>query len=301
MPYALDIIIPTFGRPSNIESLVSALYHQIRENDTITVVWQGYTRPALSPRERLLIVHSSPPNLPLARNKGIKEGNNDIVFFIDDDVVPEEGLLEAHRKMYADPEIGAVAGRLKDPAFDGSQGVPSLIDFQTGDCRQDFAVPASQESISMMGANMSVRRSVFEKTGMFDTNFRHNAWWEDIDMSLRIRNAGYKIRYCADARAVHMRESDGGCRQDRGNAYLFHQFANTAYFACKHVPLKYWPGWIRFWKYRLEYLSRTGRPVNGRRSHSPWKVLSGIFGACAGWLRNFRNLLPVSVSTDNHR
>jgi glycosyltransferase involved in cell wall biosynthesis len=283
--HPLDIVISTFGRPSNIEPLIASLDGQVRPDDTVTVVWQGALRPELTKREYCTCIHSAPPNLPLARNRGIGNGKNEVVLFLDDDVRAEPGLLDGHRRAYDNPDIHAVAGSLIDPLFNGSQGVPSILDLKRGECRQDFDVPRSQESASMMGANMSIRRTVLDEVGMFDPNFRHNAWWEDIDMSLRIRTKGLTIWYDAEAKAVHLRESSGGCRNDSNSRYLYHQFANTAYFACKHAPRQYWPGWIRFWKYRLEYYSRSGKTVKGGYTHNVVKVCAGIAGACAGVLR----------------
>lgn len=51
-------------------------------------------------------------------------------------------------------------------------------------------------------ACLLVRRSAFDAIGGFDTGF-HPAWFEDVDFCRRLRLAGHRIRYVADARVVH--------------------------------------------------------------------------------------------------
>ena len=59
---------------------------------------------------------------------------------------------------------------------------------------QDVEQPAA--------ACLLVRRAAFDAVGGFDTSF-HPAWFEDVDFCRRLRAAGWRIRYRADARVVH--------------------------------------------------------------------------------------------------
>jgi cellulose synthase/poly-beta-1,6-N-acetylglucosamine synthase-like glycosyltransferase len=52
--------------------------------------------------------------------------------------------------------------------------------------------------------NMGISREVFEKTGGF--NFTHLA--EDIELSIRIKKAGFKVELIADAFVYHKRRAD---------------------------------------------------------------------------------------------
>lgn len=279
------VVIPTFGRPDRAASLVTELLSQCNPDDTINVVWQGETAPKVPQVKQVTLLHSQPPNLPRARNIGFSNSKADVVLFLDDDVVPEKGLLDAHRRVYDNNQVGAVAGFIDDTIFTSDRSVPSRYDERTGELVQNFSVEKSRFAVSMMGANMSIRRNLLENIGGFDTNFTRNALWEEIDCAFRIREQGYAIWFCADARVRHLRENDGGCRADSGHRYLFHQFANTAYFAGKHAPRKNLRSWLTFWKYRLEYLARNGRHAKGKNSHDLSLVLTGVIGACCGIAR----------------
>jgi GT2 family glycosyltransferase len=279
----IDVIIPTFGRTHRVKSLTDSLISQLAENDCIYIVWQGTPKPDVQESRQVRLVHSSPPNLPRARNQGIAAGMGEIILFLDDDVeILDKCILTAHRKSYFEEEVGAVAGFVDDPLFNARNALPSRFDETTGELVQNLACEKSQFTISVMGANMSFRRKALLAINGFDENFTKNALWEEIDLAFRMRKAGWKIWYCADARVRHLRDAEGGCRGGETYAYCFHQFANTAYFAARHASKKYYASWFVFWKYRLEYLSRKKK---GWLKHDPIIVLAGILGACRGIVR----------------
>ena len=283
MPPSIDVIIPTFNRALRVKRLVEGITGQLKENDRICVVWQGSERPDIQESVRIKLVHSSPANLPKARNKGLAATTGSVVLFLDDDVEAlDDKLLEAHRSVYREEDIGAIAGYIEDPLFDSRETLPSRYDETTGELVQNFSVGKSQYTISLMGANMSIRRKAIEQIKGFNENFIKNALWEDVDCAFRLRLAGWKIWYGAEARVRHARDPIGGCRAKNQHAYCFYQFFNTAYFAARHAPRRYFRAWFTYWKHRLEYVSRKKIVC---LKHDPVMVLMGILGACAGILR----------------
>ena len=281
----IDIIIPTYKRKDAVIGVVEAVVPQMKENDRMYIVWQGKNRPDIhNPCVQMLYLNV--PNLPKARNTGLQYGTSEIVLFLDDDVRPKRTLLNEHRKMYKNNRIGGVAGYVEDSMFTNRIEVPSYFNTTTGECIQKFSVKKSQETISVMGANMSFRRDLLEQIGGFDTNFKGNALWEDVDMAFRIRKTGYLIWYNANARVKHLRIHNGGCRSDHGMRYVFDQFANTAYFACKYAEKRYYLQWLRYWKYRLEYIARReGKPNKGKYSHNNWIIAIGGVGTMWGIIK----------------
>jgi glycogen(starch) synthase len=284
MTLSIDIIIPTCNRPDAIPGLVAALLPQCDSQTGIIVVSQGTPLAAGGLPSGITMLRLTRPNLPAARNAGLAATAADIALFLDDDAEPLPGLVEAHRSCYADQSIAGVAGFVDDPLFDQKQRRPSSIDLSTGNCVQNFSLPSSGRTISAMGANMSFRRSVLLSIGGFDDHYRSNALWEEIDCCLRILSRGGILRYCAEAKVRHQRRDSGGCRQVRGYRYLYHQFANTAYFGCRFAETRHYGSWLRFWKYRLEYLSRVSDKHGGIR-HDPAAVFTGVAGATAGIFR----------------
>ena len=188
----VDIIIPTYKRGNRAYEVALSVLEQCSIQDTITIVAQG-TDTFSSPENKIIsIIHLPHANLPNARNRGILATKNPLILFLDDDVIIEPDLLNAHRGCYEDIKTGAVAGFIDDPLFSQQNTIPSYYDPATGKLVQNFSCNKSQFTISMMGANMSFRRDVFLKTGLFDTRYNRNALWEEIDMAFRLQNAGYK-------------------------------------------------------------------------------------------------------------
>jgi GT2 family glycosyltransferase len=277
----IDVIIPTYRRTEAALDVAHAAAEQLDIGEYVTIVVQQGRMPGdATPRVRM--IESSPPNLPRARNAGVAATAADIVLFLDDDVTVLPGLIAAFRAAFDDPAVGGIAGYVDDPLFDRSRLVPSTFVEETGEIFQNFSLERDADTISVMGANMAFRRSALQSVRGFDELFKRNALWEDIDISFRLTKAGWRLRYCAAARVQHQR-LDGGCRTDRAGRYLYHQFANTAYFACRHIPRRYWRSWLQYWKYRLEFLSRT---KNGGFRHDPILVAAGLLGACAGVARS---------------
>ncbi|MBN1309464.1 MAG: methyltransferase domain-containing protein [Chitinispirillaceae bacterium] len=303
---SIDVVIPTYRRSSLLPSLITALAGQCTDNDRIFVVWQGNDPPAVSGSARVFLLHRKKPNLPAARNMGLAAGGNPIVLYLDDDCTVQDGLLDGHRTGYAVAGVGAVGGYINDPLFPPAAELPSWFDVTTGELRQHFALAHSGPAISVMGANMSFCRSTLESIDGFDPHYRRNALFEEIDVSFRLLHAGYTIHYCASARVTHHRNPEGGCRSDGRSRNLFHTFANVAYFACTYAPLNDLRTWIRFWKYRLEYLSRSvgNASMEATIRHDPRLVIAGLAGAVAGIARfavyGKRTGLPDAV-IDAHR
>jgi glycosyltransferase involved in cell wall biosynthesis len=278
MTLRTDIVIPTRDRLHLLPSLLENLLPQCCDDDGIIVVRQGQKSGIPLP-SRVRYIDLERPNLPAARNAGIRVSQADIVLFLDDDVVPAADLVSRHRACYDDPGIDGVAGFVDDPVFDKGQQRSSFIDLTTGECVQNFSCPVEGETVSAMGANMSFRRSALADAGGFDEHFKNNALWEEVDCCLRLLAKGGALRYCPEAKVKHLREELGGCRDGNRYRYLYHQFANTAYFASRFArPLDYW-SWFTFWKYRLEYLSRA--PA-GRDAFA---VCAGVTGMAGGIVR----------------
>ncbi|MFP4415833.1 MAG: glycosyltransferase family 2 protein [Chitinispirillaceae bacterium] len=273
----IDIIIPTLDRPCQIQSLVESLKPMLARGDTITIVWQGSEKPEIACHPDIRLYYLPTRNLPTARNFGIRKTSGDIILFLDDDIEVESNLLHYHRNGYEDQRVGAVSGFIEDPLFPSGPDKLPKYNTKTGEIIQNFSSPEQTTVISLMGAQMSFRRTALEKIEGFDEQYKGNALWEDVDCAFRLRAAGYMILYEPNARVKHIRESTGGCRFSAGARYVFYEFYNTTYFAARFAPTDYLGSWVNFWWHRLEYRSRK---KFYSLKHSPIIVAAGILGAC---------------------
>lgn len=300
----IDVVIATYNRSGAVDNVINCLLKQCLPDDSIYIVFQDSHQMKEYDHPMIKSLLSLPPNLPKARNAGMKAGKNPIILFLDDDVVPDENLLSNHRSSYNNQSIAAVAGYVDDPLFEKKNDCPSVFDPLTGKLTQNFSVQKSQYTISVMGANMSFRREVLGRIGGFDPCFRRNALWEEIDCSFRLLKNNHKIWYCADARVTHLRNSTGGCREDGKYRYIYHSYANMAYFYCKYIPAEYLKSWFTYWKYRLEYDTRIKSCKKPRiLTHDLFCVIAGVCGVLSGICRyrlyGKHTGLPSQICSDN--
>lgn len=144
-----------------------------------------------------------------ARNRGWRQARTPWVVFLDDDVVPGEGWLEALIRDLADlPEdVGGSQGRIEVPLPSGRRPT---------DAERNTAGLARAEWIT---ADMAYRRSALEKVGGFDERFPR-AYREDADLALRVREAGFRL-VRGERVTRHPVRDDGfwaSVRFQRGNA-----------------------------------------------------------------------------------
>lgn len=81
----------------------------------------------------------------------------------------------------------------------------------------------------VIGAAYFIRRCIFEEVGGFDERFF--VYLEDLDLSLRVRQAGWRVVYFAGARAYH---KGGGTSEQVKAKRLFYSLLSRAKYAQKH-------------------------------------------------------------------
>ena len=157
-----------------------------------------------------------------AANQGVKATASSVLLFLNPDAALVSGLsllLEQLR----DPKVGAAAGRLVDLAGRTQVGfgirafpTPAALAFEALLVNRiwrrnpvnrryrclDLDYGRAQDVEQPAGAFLAVRRDALEAVGMWDERF-FPLWFEDVDLCLRIRKAGYSIRYVPDCVARH--------------------------------------------------------------------------------------------------
>ncbi|QQG27313.1 glycosyltransferase family 2 protein [Pectobacterium carotovorum] len=94
---------------------------------------------------------------------------------------------------------------------------------------RDFDHLSSREVNHCIGAYYFMRRDVFEKLEGFDERFF--VYLEDLDLSLRISNAGWKVYYYSEATAFH---KGGGTSEKVKALRLFYSLQSRIIYSFKH-------------------------------------------------------------------
>lgn len=159
----------------------------------------------------------SKDNLGFGRgnNLGVKEYPNfDAYLFLNNDVsVPEDWLGKLVVTLQEKNDAGAVGPKIlyskeklgNDRRIINSAGIyvdKHFMPYDRFDKEEDNSkFNVVEEVDAIMGGAFLIRRDVFEKTGGF--NPKMFLYYEDIDLSLRIRDLGYKIYYNGNAEVYH--------------------------------------------------------------------------------------------------
>ena len=207
------VIVATYRRPDYLRTCLQHLHSQTTVPARIVVV-------DASPDELTVPVVAEFPGVEYRRNDlgvgtlaasraiGSHDATEDVIAFLDDDAYAEPEWLEHILAAYDAPSIGAVGGRARnendDEEQDGVDRIGRLL--RNGRLTGNFAADPGHnvDTDHMLGANMTVRTDVLRSFGGIHDYYPGTCFREDTDLSLRVRKAGYRIRYAPDAVALHV-------------------------------------------------------------------------------------------------
>jgi glycosyltransferase involved in cell wall biosynthesis len=179
-----SVVIPVFNGERFLAAAIESVLDQTYRPLEVIVVDDGSTDASAAvassfPCVRVVAQCNAGP--ASARNRGVATANGQFLAFLDaDDVAPADKLEVQVGYLRDHPEVGCVLGRqelLLDPGVDTPlwAGIPSELARRRPDIAKHGLVPYM---------SMVVRASLFEKVGVFDTNYVHG---EDADWLLRAR------------------------------------------------------------------------------------------------------------------
>ena len=144
-------------------------------------------------------------------NKGAEGATEDILIFLNDDTLPHVGWLQPLLDTFSDPEVGIVGARLLYP--DGRIQHAGVYFDAPGGVLTAHNILEDIESVdvdAVTGACLAIRRTLFEDCGGFDDQFDNG--YEDVDLCLRVKAGGWRIRYCAESTLIHYESQSGAAR-----------------------------------------------------------------------------------------
>jgi len=205
---AVSVVVPTRNRAGYLDVALASLRDQTgAPPHELLVVDDGSTDDTVAVAARhgvRAIAARAPGGLNAGRNTGIAATRAELIAFVDDDVWAPPGWLAAlvagaARHPEADALGGPIEARLVGPAprFCGREQ-PPITSLDLG--------PADRDAEFVWGANMAVRRAAIDRIGPFDESLRGNG--DEEDWLLRLRAAGGRVGYVADAGLEHRRVGD---------------------------------------------------------------------------------------------
>jgi glycosyltransferase involved in cell wall biosynthesis len=286
---AVTIVIPTFGREAVLLDTLNhllALEHPAAEILLVDQTPQhepltDSTLAELHGSGHIRWMRQAQPSIPRAMNRGLLEARQEVVLFLDDDIIPSSSLVRAHVAAHQSSGARLVAGRVIQPWQSEGPGDP-------GD---SFSFNSSRPAWigEFMGGNFSIARGVALDLGGFDENFVRVAYRFEAEFAHRYGAAGHRIAYEPKAVLKHLKATSGGTR-------TFGDHLTT--WRPDHAVGAYYHG-LRTGNWR-EFLSRPSRAVTTRyHLRHPWRVpgtllaeIAGMFWAFCLFMRGPRRLKP---------
>ncbi len=206
-----SIIIPLYNRPQEIKELLQTLVKQTYNAFEVLVIEDGSKDDAreivASFKDKLAISYYVKENAGqgFARNYGFERAKGDYFIIFDSDcLVPENYLENVKNFLYENP-LDAFGG--PDDAHPSFTPIQKAISyamtsvFTTGGIRGKKKNAGGQ--FHPRSFNMGLSRKVWEKVG----GFIITRLGEDIEYSVRIQEAGFKIGLIPTAKVYHKRRT----------------------------------------------------------------------------------------------
>lgn len=205
-----SVIVPVYNRIDEVRDLLESLVCQTQKNFEVIIVEDGSTEPCEEIVDNyygsfhLKYFYKSNEGRSIARNYGIERASGRYFIFFDSDcVIPPDYFAILDRELAKRP-LDAFGG--PDAAHSSFTPTQKAISFAmtsfltTGGIRGG---KVQMEKFTPRSFNMGYSREVYERVGGFREMFS-----EDIDMSTRIRQAGFSIGLIHPAHVYHKRRVD---------------------------------------------------------------------------------------------
>jgi len=204
----VSIVVPTFNRRERLLKLLSGLdrEHDAGSRFELIVSVDGSRDGTLEmlsgwkPSYPCRIVQQENAGPSAARNRAIKVAAGDVLLFLDDDVVPEPGLIERHLSAHRELADVVVIGPMLTPMT----GLPTWLRWEGAMLMKQYRAMANGDyrasARQFYTANASVRRAHVLAAGGFDERLRRA---EDVELAYRLARAGLGFQFLPDACVLH--------------------------------------------------------------------------------------------------
>ncbi len=208
MKYSL--IIPVYNRPAEVDELLQSLAKQLFTDFEVIIVEDGSAQGCQDVVQKyegslaLKYFYKENSGPGPSRNYGAARAQGEYLIFLDSDVMVPEGYFEAIGQ-----ELPADAFGGPDREHPSFTPVQKAINYSMTSWLTTGGIRGGRKSMDKFyprSFNMGIRKDVFERLGGFSAM----RFGEDIDLSIRIFEAGFTCRLFPEAWVWHKRRTDLG-------------------------------------------------------------------------------------------
>ncbi len=201
----VSVIIPVYNDPAGLADTLKSISVQDYPLDN----WEVIVVDNNSNDHTILTAQSFKSTIPslriekepkqssyAARNKGISIAKGDILSFIDSDMTVNLDFLSKGVAVVLDKHVDYLGCRVDIYTL---KHKPTI--WETFNIHTDFPIAEYMEKFGFsITGNLFVKKSVFEKVGLFDQRLQSAG---DLEFGNRVRDAGFKMHYSDDIVMKH--------------------------------------------------------------------------------------------------
>jgi GT2 family glycosyltransferase len=207
-----SIVIPTFNKLELTEKCLSSIFSNTKGEYEVIVIdnsSKDKTQNFLEKEKRITaVLNKENLGFSKANNIGAKKAKGDLLIFLNNDTEVQKGWLEAISRIFEEEtKVGAVGVKLLFPdgtiqhaglAF-SEDNIPRHLYYRD---KADLPrVNKQREFKAVTAACIAIPKKVFKEVGGFDERYINGL--EDVDLCLRIKEAGYRIVYQPKSVVIH--------------------------------------------------------------------------------------------------
>lgn len=235
MNRTISVVIPTYNRNAQLSEVLDHLLTSDSDGfDDIEVIvvddgGKESARPTVESKNaakpfRVVYVRQENAGPAAARNNGFRQATNEIVLFIDDDVLVSNDLIGRHVQAHLDKPGSVIFGLY--PYIKPEIETPSFryLDKIERDARAEVSAGADSgyvEANIVASGNLSVEKSTFDlEKGVYDETLK-TPMSEELELAIRLWSKEIPIFYVPTIDALHTQPTtiEGKCIQDYKYGY----------------------------------------------------------------------------------
>lgn len=284
-----SIIVPVYNRPDEVADLLESLAAQTDKDFEAVIVEDGSTIKCEEQARKysgvcsLQYFYKDNEGRSPARNYGMDRARGDYFVFVDSDCVLPPDYIANLRK--AIEESGADFFGGPDAAHGSFTPTQKAINFAMTSFLTTGGIRGGKKSLEKFVPrtfNMGFRKEIYYKAGGFREMFS-----EDIDMSTRIRQAGWQATLLPEVKVYHKR---------RGNLAKFWRQVHV--FGMSRITLHLlYPGSMKPVHTLPAMMTAVGAAIAVASVWQPWLLLMPAAYAAALWADGLRKMKSLKLAT----
>lgn len=206
-----SFIIPVYNRPQEVKELLDSLLHQDYKKDfEVIIVEDGSTKTCeevvneVSADLKIQYFFKENTGAGLSRNYGMERASGNYFIVLDSDVLLPENYLSNVDDALANTFTDAFGG--PDASHSSFNALQKAISYSMTSFLTTGGIRGKQHGVGkfqLRSFNLGVSKQAFEATN----GFAELAYGEDIDLTFRLWNLGFKTQLIATAFVYHKRRN----------------------------------------------------------------------------------------------